>query len=134
VVGVTKDAPSAVWPVAGGNRRVWNEAAAAAAGSDVCESQETAGGLELSSQRWVIEKIFTKTAAALIQTDAASSESTHILKLRIVFLLKSTLSLSVWAHYPAPERSKRRTVSILPGCVRGVFFNISLHITVLSNQ
>ncbi len=39
-----EDALTAVWPVAGGNRRVWNEAAATA-GSDVRESQETVGGL-----------------------------------------------------------------------------------------
>lgn len=42
MVGDTEDALTAVWPVAGGNRRVWNEAAA---GSDVRKSQETVGGL-----------------------------------------------------------------------------------------
>lgn len=46
MVGDTEDALTAVWPVAGGNRRVWNKTAATG-GSDVCESQETAGGLQL---------------------------------------------------------------------------------------
>lgn len=44
MVGDTEDALTAAWPVAGGNCRVWNEAAAAA-GSDVRESQETVSGL-----------------------------------------------------------------------------------------
>lgn len=40
-----EDALTAVWPVAGGNRGVWNKGAAAAAGSDVHLSQETVSGL-----------------------------------------------------------------------------------------
>lgn len=40
----TEDALTAVWPVAGENHRAWKEAAAAA-GSDAFESQETVGGL-----------------------------------------------------------------------------------------
>lgn len=44
MVGDVEDALTAVWPVAWGNHRVWNKTAAAA-GSDVCESQETVGGL-----------------------------------------------------------------------------------------
>ncbi len=44
MVGDTEDALTAVWPVAGGNHRVWNKAAVAA-GSEKCESQETVGGL-----------------------------------------------------------------------------------------
>lgn len=44
MVGDTEDALTAVWPVAGGNRRVWNEPDAAA-GSYASRSQETAGGL-----------------------------------------------------------------------------------------
>lgn len=44
MVGDTQDAPTAVWPDAGGNCRVWNEADAAE-GTDVCVSQETVGGL-----------------------------------------------------------------------------------------
>lgn len=44
--GDTEDALTVTWPVAGGNRRVWNEADAAA-GSDVGESQETVGELGL---------------------------------------------------------------------------------------
>lgn len=61
MVGDTEDALTAVWPVAGGNRRVWNEAAAATAGSDVWESQETVGGLRLGLQRWMVVEIFRKT-------------------------------------------------------------------------
>lgn len=58
----TEDALTAVWPVAGGNRGVWNEAAAAA-GSDMYVSQETVGGLLLGLQRWMAAEILRKTLA-----------------------------------------------------------------------
>lgn len=48
------DALTAVWPVAGENRR--NEAAGAAEG-DLCESQETVGGMLLVQQRWMVVEI-----------------------------------------------------------------------------
>lgn len=50
-----EDALTAVWPVAGENHRAWNEAAVAA-GSDLCESQETVGGMLLVQQRWKLKK------------------------------------------------------------------------------
>lgn len=65
MVGDTEDALTAVWPAAGGNRRVWNKAAAAA-GIDVYESQGTVGGLQLGLQRWVVVEMFRKPSAALV--------------------------------------------------------------------
>lgn len=64
MVADTEDAPAAVWPVAGENRGAWKEAAAAA-GSDARESQETVGGPWRASQRWVAVEIFRKISVAL---------------------------------------------------------------------
>lgn len=44
MIGDTEDALTTVWHFARENHRVWNKAAAAA-GSDVCVSQEAVGGL-----------------------------------------------------------------------------------------
>lgn len=52
VAGDTEDALAVTWLVAGENRRVWNEADAAA-GSVVGESQETVGELQLGLERCV---------------------------------------------------------------------------------
>lgn len=71
----------------GKNRTVWNKFSAAAAASDVCEGQETVGGLQLGLQRWMKEEILTKTAPALVQNYATVSESTCALMMLILFLL-----------------------------------------------
>lgn len=70
MVADTEDAPAAVWPVAGENRGAWKEAAAAA-GSDAGESQETVGGLWRASQRWVAVEIFRKISVALASSYVA---------------------------------------------------------------
>lgn len=44
MIGDTEDVLTTAWHFAGENRRVWNKAAAAA-GTDVCVSQETVGRL-----------------------------------------------------------------------------------------
>lgn len=57
------DALTAAWPVAGENHR--NEAAGTAEG-DLCESQETVGGMLLVQQRWVVVEIcFTLNLGSL---------------------------------------------------------------------
>lgn len=70
MVADTEDAPAAVWPVAGENRGAWKEAAAAA-GSDARESQETVGGLWRASQRWVALETFRKISLALASSYVA---------------------------------------------------------------
>lgn len=70
MVADTEDAPAAVWLVAGENRGAW-KGAAAAAGSDACESQETVGGLWRASQRWVAVEIFRKISVALASSYVA---------------------------------------------------------------
>ena len=65
--GDTEDALTAVWLVAGGNRRVWNQAVAAA-GSDVCESQETVGELWHGLECWVVWKYSEKLSRQLQST------------------------------------------------------------------